>query len=77
MHRVGFPTVCQHVRLDHRAVAQQPSEDLRTAIRQLERAEDYVEGVSHLVPDLEKEIDQLVDDMEAIRANLVRRRLEA
>jgi hypothetical protein len=58
-------------------VAQQPTDGLKTAIRQLERAEDYVEGVSHLVPQLEKEIDQLVDDMEAIKADLIRRRLEA
>jgi hypothetical protein len=58
-------------------VARQPTEDLTTAIRQLERAEDYVEGVGHLVPDLEEEIYQLVDDLEAIKADLVRRRIEA
>jgi hypothetical protein len=58
-------------------VAQQPTDDLKTAIRQLERAEDYAEGVGHLVPDLGEQVYQLVDDLEAIKANLVRRRLQA
>jgi hypothetical protein len=58
-----------------RAVAEESTESLKTAVLQLERAEDYLEAVASLLPELGGEIERMVDDVEGLKQELTRRRL--
>jgi hypothetical protein len=48
---------------------------VRTALRQLEHAEDYLDAVAGLLPDLEEEVERIVEDVEVLKEELARRRL--
>jgi uncharacterized small protein (DUF1192 family) len=49
---------------------------LKRAILQLERVEDHLEGVVALVPDLEERIHDVVAEVDGLKADLTKRRLE-
>jgi hypothetical protein len=48
---------------------------VKTALRQLECAEDYLEAVASLLPEYEGEIDRMVDGVAALKEHLGQRRL--
>jgi hypothetical protein len=49
--------------------------NLKTAIHQLERVEDYLEGVAALLPDLQERVEDVIADVDGLKADLTRRRL--
>jgi hypothetical protein len=51
------------------------NDKLGVALRQLEHAEDYLQAAASVLPELEDHIDRMLDDVEALRQDLTRRRL--
>ena len=55
-------------------MAEDGRQALKTAIRQLEHAEDYLDAVASLVPELDQEVERIVEDVEALKEHLARER---
>lgn len=49
--------------------------ELKAAVRQLEYAEDYLQGAANALPDLEREIYRLLEEVAALKEDLTVRRL--
>ena len=56
-------------------MAEGRSEELRLAFRQLELAEDYLQGVANAMPDLEQEVEQLLEEVAVLKQDVTKRRL--
>lgn len=48
---------------------------LKAALRQLEYAEDYLQGVASALPELEREIEKLLEVVADLKEDLTLRRL--
>lgn len=56
-------------------MAEGRSEELRLAFRQLELAEDYLQGAASALPDLEEVVEQLLEDVAVLKQDVTKRRL--
>lgn len=50
-------------------------ESVKVALRQLEYAEDYLQGVANALPELQRRVDELLEEVAELKEDLALRRL--